>query len=485
MGQRKRVRYEGPLAETLRALAKNQPELFLVGGSVRDILLGRDLTDLDLATQAPLEMVARLITQLTGAKAVLIGREPKLVFRFNLDGVRLDLAQAEGGGLARDLARRDFTINAMAMRLCGETEKGFELIDPLNGVRDLAARRLRFVSGEVILADPARLIRLPRFMAELGFFPGPEDQALAARHAALLKKSAPERVQAELARMLEAPSCSPALGLMVETGLAGVVFPELSALDGLTQNAYHHKDALGHTLEMMERLEEIMADPSSIFPGQPTFFSRWLETPGRAISLKLAALLHDTGKPHCRRNDDGQVSFHGHEKTGARLAEEALARLKFPGAVAEPARFIVRHHMRPLSLFSERARLSPKAVYRFGRLAGALAPGLIIHAAADAAATRGPLSARDGGADAIASFFNELAQSLSRQETISRETQELISGRELMSHLGIPSSPLVGQLLEGLREARVLGLIHGRKEALDLAARLAARPEFLPPEPEE
>ena len=353
-------------------LAAAQGPVWLVGGSVRDLILGRDLADADLVTYENPEEIARLAAERLGVRPVKLGRGDKSVYRLPDRELMADVCPLTGGDIRQDLARRDLTVNALAVELTGGRIAG-EVIDVCGGLADLEARRARFVSEENVTADPVRLLRLFRFAAACGLVPDKDSLCLVEKHKGLIANSAGERVREELWGLFSQPGSAPQVRAMAEAGLLEAVFPELTPLKGCIQGDYHHLDVWGHTLEALSCLEEIISDERRLPPGRSREAAAWLGRPKNPARLKLAVLLHDLGKPATRSVEpDGRIRFIGHDKEGEVLAATVAGRLKMSAAGQRLVCFIVRHHLRPFLLRESWAagRLTPRGVYRLGRLAG-------------------------------------------------------------------------------------------------------------------
>jgi len=226
-------------------------------------VLGTEVSDIDLAATGPFEKTAGILAGAFRKKGILLGRPQKPTYRFVLPGLIVDLSPAEGGNIESDLRRRDLTINAMALELRpGEVR----IIDPWDGLGDLDNNVARFVSPEVVLADPLRLLRLFRFSADLGLIPHPDSLAVVKTHAALIKDVPGERIREELLKLLTVPNISPTVNTMLDCGLLMALMPELEPLRHCDQNHYHHLNVLDHSMLALSCLEEIMAEPGDYFP---------------------------------------------------------------------------------------------------------------------------------------------------------------------------------------------------------------------------
>ncbi|MDQ1681328.1 MAG: poly(A) polymerase, partial [Frankiaceae bacterium] len=328
-----------PVVDELgRRFAAAGHELYLVGGSVRDALLGRLGDDLDFTTDAHPDAVEALVTGWahatwsTGKRFGTIGAQ-RGDFRLEITTYRTESYANDsrkpdvqfGTSLDDDLLRRDFTVNAMAVAI---PERRF--VDPFGGLRDLAERVLRTpgTPEDSFDDDPLRMLRAARFASQLGFRVADEVVAAMTAMAERLRIVSAERIAAELNKLLLSPAPRVGLTLLVDTGIADVVLPELPALRLSIDPIHRHKDVYDHTLAVLERA-------ISLEPGEPD------------LTLRMAALLHDIGKPKTRRFEDaGGVSFHHHEVVGAKMARERLAILKYSREIIEAVAKLVELHLR-------------------------------------------------------------------------------------------------------------------------------------------
>lgn len=467
-------------SEPLRRLAARLPfspdlwpaPLALVGGAVRDALLGRERLplDLDLVTPAPaIELAGRLAKQL-GAGFAPLDPVHEIARVILADGTTLDFARQQGLTLESDLARRDFTINAIAYDL--DTGR---LVDPFGGCADLRDRQLRALSETNLRDDPLRLLRAYRQAAQLNFAIAPETRAFLVNCAPLLARVSAERVREELVYLLAAESGSDWFALVYEDGLLKDWLPELSAMEAIGPTAYHHLPLVEHTFEVLRQVDRVATEfgvsLDRSLSGQRS----------ERIAVKLAALLHDIAKPRTRRVDPltGKLlGFPGHDQLGAEMAERILERFKFSREEIRWVTTLVRHHLRPGQLA---ANYPPgdRAVYRLCRDLGALLPALLVLAQADRRATCGPLvSPMDQERATL--LTKELLDRFAAPDDPMAHTRPFVDGRVLMDALGLLPGPQIGRLLVALREAQAVGEVANSDEALDLARKLVLTVDAFP-----
>lgn len=447
------------------ALARSVPRgrLYLVGGLIRDCLLGRHPgSDIDLTVAGSALELGREAADRLAARLVVLSERDDTV-RLVRPDLSLDLTGFRRPDLTGDLRARDYTVNALAVDLSALAEGNPRLIDPTGGLADLAARRLVPADSDVLTADPLRVLRAYRLAAELGLTIPPATVRAMAAAAPGLRRIAGERLSAELNRLLQTPDSAPWLTAMARDKLLGFVLPEVAALAGQPQNRYHHLNALGHTLAALTALEGLLAEPPDWTTGQE------LDQPS-ALALKWAALYHDTGKPACHQPRPwGGTSFPGHNRESARLWNLAAQRLRLPNGLTRLAERLIEAHMRPLQILLA-DRITAKAVRRMIRAVDGRAVELGLLTLADSLATQGPQRAADfeERLNDLWQQVMDLGRAMDRQEL-----EPLLKGDELMAELGLFSGPLVGRLLDEIAAARLAGEITDRAEALELAARLA------------
>jgi len=462
-----------PLGAARAALA-GEPA-WLVGGAIRDRLLGREprRPDLDIIVDGDPEASARRLAR--AASAAVFGLSDAFG-GWRVVGPRqawqVDLTPLQGGSLQADLGARDLTVNAIAEPLAGGA-----LIDPHGGRDDLRARRLRMVAAEAFAADPLRTLRVVRLACLLGFEVEPATITAARRHAGAVAGVAGERVFAELRAIVTADAVLDGLALMDELGLTAVVLPELHALRGVGQNAYHHRDVHGHTLEVLEAVIALERDPAAWLgdelaaPVIALLSEPLADELTRAGGLRLGALLHDAAKPQTRVElAGGRVGFPHHDSAGVEVARAALTRLRASERLREHVAALARHHLR-LGFLVHEAPLDRRAVYRYLMACEPVAADVTLLSIADRRATRGRKAD-----EAIASHLT-LARALLTDALSWRDgppAEPLVRGDELARALDIEPGPRLGALLAAIAEARYAGEVATQAQAITLARRLTA-----------
>jgi poly(A) polymerase len=450
---------------------------WLVGGALRDRLLGRPTPDLDVVVDGDVRGAARRLGRGLGGASFELSDQFgawRIVARDR--GWQVDLTPLQGGSLEADLGARDLTVNAMA-----EPLSGGELVDPFGGARDLAERRLRMVSSAAFAADPLRTIRVARLATELRFEVEPATADAVRAHADGLGDVSPERVFAELRRIVAADDAVDGVILVDELGLTAAVLPELTELRGVEQTAYHHRGVHGHTLEVLQATIDIERDPSSALgaddlaePVQALLAEPLADQLTRGGALRFGALLHDVGKPQTRGvRDDGRVTFMGHDRLGQEMVRTICRRLRTSERLCRFLEAVTRHHLVLGFLVHERP-LDRRAVYRYLERTSPVEVEVTLLSVADRLATRGKNA--DRAIDAHLELAGELMPAA--LEWRRRGPPPVpVRGDELAEELGIDPGPELGRLLDQLAEATYAGEATDRQQAIDLARILRHNPE--------
>jgi poly(A) polymerase len=455
--------------DPLAAVATIQVQSWLVGGAVRDRLLGRPTADYDVVVAGDAKGVARdLARRVSGHPFEL--SEGFGAWRVVSRDRRwyVDVLPLAGEGIEADLARRDLTINAMA-----EALPDGALVDPFGGAQDLAERRLRMVTPDAFTADPQRSLRLVRLACELGFEVEPGTAARAAEAAPALAGVAAERVFAELKRIIVSDRAPAGLRLMEQLGITAVILPELSALRGIEQSAYHHLDVYEHTLAVLSQTMELERDPKTYLGPSAGAVNEFLSVGlanelTRWQALRLGALLHDIAKPLTRGvTPEGRVTFMGHDALGSELTRSILVRLRASERLAEHVAGLTRNHLR-LGFLVHEMPLSRRAVYRYLRQCAPVQVDVTVLSVADRLATRGR------NADAAIGAHLELAGQILEDalEWAERPPRVPIRGDELAAALGVAPGPELGAILAELEEATFTGEVTSSQEAISHAQEL-------------
>ena len=463
-----------PSVAAARTALEQQGPAWIVGGAIRDALLGEGVSDADLAVERGREEeAARAIARVAGGNAFRLSEEHATWRAIaSTDGWHVDVVALRAEDIEEDLRARDFTVNAIARPL-----EGGELMDPTGGLADAEARLLRAASEHAFRDDPIRLLRAPRLAAghDLALEPGTAELARAGSAGAA--DPAGERQFAELRGIVAGPRPLRGVELLDELELTAVVLPELEGLRGVVQNPNHHLDVYGHTIAVLEEwlgLERDMEGfAGELAPEIDAFLSEPLaDELNRRDALRFGALFHDVGKPETRSEGSGYVTFIGHDEVGARIIADIGRRLRISRKLSTHLQGLALHHLRLGFLIHQRP-LSRRAVYDYLVATEPVAADVTLLSVADRLAARGegPLASPE-----MVQAHLDLAKEMLRDGLVWHRDgppRPPLSGDDLARELGLEPGPELGRLLEELRAETFTGEISGRDEALERARQLA------------
>ncbi len=449
---------------------------FLVGGVVRDAILNRATSDVDIALIGDVRNIG---TDLAG---FLAGR--CVVLDSSRDMARVFVSSETGGGFVDlsplnrdiqfDLGFRDFTIDSMAVPISSslKDKSGFDLIDPTDGLVDLRAGVIRAVSWQALESDPLRLIRAVRLASQLDFKIDEKTTEWIRGRANLIWEVAPERIREELLKVISTSIPARALRILDDLDLLCGIIPELSGTKGVTQPKEHYWDVFNHSIETTEKLRLLLdrqlntnAHMDAIY--QRKYFEEEIsDGHSRTTMLVLASLLHDIGKPTTKSVErNGRVRFLGHANVGVDLTTKIMKRLRFSRRGIDFVSKIVEHHLRPGQLAAKGMIPTKRAIYRYYRDLGDVAVDTVYLNLADYLAAKGPIMDSDEWIKHCEIAWHILKF---QSETDAIQTSgRLIDGNDIMEILSITQGPDVGRLLEAVQEATASGEISSRDEALE------------------
>ncbi len=477
------------LERVAQFFVENKVQAYLVGGSVRDVLLHKPCTDWDIVTTGDAPTLSRkLANKLGGYYAHMHEKASRITVKQKEREIIFDIAPLRGRSIEADLRQRDFTINAIATPLPEVVRSFIEhtsllLIDPLSGEPDIAARLLRVVNDDVFKQDTLRMLRAIRFATRYNLSLDEHTKHLLQRDAALLLLAAPERVRAELYAILEpdgAPSC---LRMLDTYNLFTALFPEFIPARGMMQPGLHHWDVFEHSIETVAALEQLattlsltaeeiqekrldggrgdlVAIQALLHEAEQQGYFQYASMTSPV--MKFAALLHDIGKTTTQViHEDGKITFYGHPQAGVPLVQSIARRLSLSTQDSRLIRQIVANHMRPGQLSHD--SITQRAVRRYFVDLGPVGIPVALVSLADHLAMRGPEPLTDAWEHHLATVRLLLTRYIREREVTL--PPHLVQPEELMSKLNLEPGPIIGQLLEQIAEARADGIIQSKDDA--------------------
>jgi putative nucleotidyltransferase with HDIG domain len=480
-----------PILDRIRQALPPDTQIYLVGGAVRDLLLARSIHDFDFALpENALEISRNLADQLGGAYFVLdVDRQTARVIYSDEQGNRniLDFATYRGPDLESDLRDRDFTINALALDIHAPQA----LFDPLGGAADLHDKKLRACHPRTFSDDPVRVLRAIRMAAKLGLHIQPETREQMHQAIQGLANVSPERKRDEILQILGNPQPHTSIRALEMLGVLPYIFPELSDLVGVSQSPPHVKDVWNHTLDTLRVLEGILnllsfaPDPDatgSLMLGILSMrLGRYRENiqaylekdfvtdrPLKSL-LFLAALYHDIAKPQTRSVEEGgRIRYFNHDQLGAEIISKRAEALHLSNLETERLAQIIRHHMRPSLLSHQDNGPSKRAIYRFFRDTGEAGVDICLLSLADVWATYGTTLTQDRWEQQV-NTVRKLLEAWWENPQKQVNPAKIITGNDLIEKMNLSAGPIVGEILEGIREAQATGRIATREEAFQFA----------------
>lgn len=457
------------LARDLPMLNINIPFLpphrkaWLVGGAVRDFLRGETPFDLDIIVAENTHEYARELAFQLGTRAVELGKPPHCIYRITKEKRVFDIVNLNGKSIEEDLLKRDFSINAMAYDL-----SQCKLIDITNGRRDLLQKKIRMVSSTVFIEDPLRLLRAFRLAATFNFDIDRQAQTTITQQVNLINKSAAERIQAELCKIFDSTNTAMTIKAMDRTGLLEQIFPEVTHLKNVHGANSDAPNPYAHTVSALTCLEELLHLPKK----SPQFSGGCSGTPLRIRHpglLKLAALLHDIGRPHLPPPASGhRQQDEAGSKKGAEMADKIIQRLAFSNHQRHYITFIIGHQHCPSYLLTpyEPHGINIKSAVKFFRMAKKYTPDILLHAVAKLIA---PLNCRRQDLTATSQLMRNAENILNcyyNDFIPASKHPPLITGRDLITIFKLPPSPLFKTVLSTIEEARLCGHLTNKADAI-------------------
>ena len=452
--------------------------VYIVGGAVRDLLMTdkREHTiDWDFAVEKNTLSIAKALALKLGATFILLDKKNKIarvIHKTKKRYYELDFAEFRGRTLREDLKRRDFTLNTVCFNIDSLEQKKFSrqnIVDYFGGIDDIKKREIKVTRKDNIADDPLRILRGFVFCLQFGFKFNVQTSRVIKKEISALSRVAVERVVCELIKIFSAPKSYPGVIQMDDWGVWDIIFPEIKLLRDLDQGEFHHLDGWKHSLETVKQLEKLIVQIEKHIPKK--YVSSVTKYLAEEISckrprlwlLKLAALMHDIGKPQTRTESlEGRVHFYTHERVGAKIVEDIGKRLKLSSKEDKILSRMVRYHLRAGQLVNRFP--SKRAKFRFFRDTKEDAVAIILLTIADRRAMQGRLSKKKQFIFLEAELFKMIADFF-RTLPVKKKAVMLLDGSAVMRLLKIPPGPMVGEWLKELEEAQAIGTISTRKQA--------------------
>jgi len=461
------------LTSLQQLLSLTSDSIYLVGGSVRDLLITNQLfKDIDLMMPAGSESVARSFADAINGSFFFLDEERRItrvIQQTDEATLQFDFTNFEGADLTADLGRRDFTMNAMALDLREFVRTGSldTVVDLFNGRDDVQNKLIRITKPGVLDKDPLRLLRAVRFAATLGFIIESGTQEQIRSRAALINQSAPERIRDEFFQILSQRGAGSYLSLLDSLGLLPQLLPELETLRGFAPGRYHVYDVRTHSIKATEHVDSVLDDLPNIAPDYAHRVLEHLDEPleqlvSRKAALRFACLLHDIAKPETFTEENGRIHFYHHDGIGAEKAKETCRRFRLSRDTEVLVAGVIRQHMRLFNL-SAPGGPSKNALYRYCRDMRHGLPESLILAQADARATfdimpKEQFTDTERPMAAVLAYYYE--------KFLKAEAKPLVTGRDLIAR-GFTPGPRFREILDDIREQQAAGTLQDRKDALD------------------
>ena len=463
-----------PRIRQIISLAREENiELYLVGGALRDLFLGQrgECFDFDFVVGKKVFTFARKFSRLHKLSFVVLDKEEGTYRVVEKKGGRIlnfDFNLLKGKAIDEDLAQRDFTINSLAVNLTAKNH--FKLIDKCNSRLDLRKKTIRSLNAKIITADPLRMLRAFRFVAQLGFRVEPRTYSWIRLNRRLINNVSFERVTEELFKIFSSPFSFAAIKLMDKSRLIDEIIPSITATRGVYQGRFHHLDVWRHSLLTLQKFENLLERKLKANKDIHDYLNAPLSgSRNKLFILKLACILHDIGKPQAKKRKGAKTIFYEHEKIGRDLAEDISRRLKFSSKERELLKKLIFWHLRPGYLADTR-KPSERGMHRFFRDTDPDGEGVILLSLDDWRATRGPLTDEKKRRRHERIMLNLIDRYFLQKK--QKPLPKLIDGYQIMAKFALSPSPFIGKIIKKIKEEQALGNISTKKEALQLAKKI-------------
>lgn len=434
--------------------------VYFVGGAIRDILNDKkDITDIDIVVDEPLEIIKEL-KKITKFTTVVLDQDFG-VYRiyFPEKEIYIDLSKIQGKNIFEDLERRDFSINAIAVRWL---KNSFQLIDPFDGIKDIDKRIIKTIKRKNLIDDPLRIIRAFRFNAELGFEIENRTLSFIRELKFLINKSAPERIKFELSKIFQTNQSHKTIRFMYECGIIQEIFPFLSSYKDFFSGKRHVYDLWEHSLKTLENIEKFTLNKNYPFDFDDKLFYMETEKEFNYLTiLKISALLHDVGKLFAYDDKGDKITFYRHEIYGADYLSNLLVEKRFSKDTVEAIVKIIRYHMYPFHLvISNNKNLSPRIYLRLKKDLDELVPFVFLLFIADISATNMDRETKSMIEESV-KMYNKYLE----MKGNDIKYKPLLDGNDVKRILNLQEGPEIGKIIQRLREAQLNGMLHTKEDA--------------------
>jgi poly(A) polymerase len=452
---------------------------YLVGGFVRNYYLDKSTADVDIAVKGKsLDILRKIAAEADGKYVLLdeVNKVVRIVFTDDASCNQIDITLF-GDTIESDLARRDFSVNAMAVRLEDFIHNSTNPVDPFSGMSDLRKKKIRAVNDCIFINDPARLLRAVRLAAELKFSIAPGTVKLIKANSGLVRAVAGERIRDELVKIVNLEGAAEHLQYLDRLGLLCQMIPEIRKMKRVKQPREHYWDVYRHSLQTVQAVESLLYQGKVLFLDRkirvPVFntvavkehFSEEISSSStRSTLLKIGALFHDIAKPQTKKKEKtGRIRFIGHPQQGADISADILKRLRFSNKEINIVEKLVYYHLRPVQL-SNTGLPTERAIYRFFKKAGNDAHDILLLALADYLAAKGPdIDAADWKNHKI--LIEYILMEHKTQIKIANP-EKLIDGHDIMTVFDLTPGPLIGKLLDSVHEFQAMGKVVTQEDAI-------------------
>ncbi len=446
-------------------------ETYLVGGFLRDLLLKGEHTklDFDFAVEKKAVEFAKEFAKNSNGKVVVLDkvlRNIRVVIKKKNKFLNYDFAKFRDKDLKGDLEKRDFTINTLTVDI--KKYPRLKIKDHCDGLEDLRKKRIRCVSKNSFKDDPLRILRAFSLQALYNLKITKDTEVLIKKHRTKLKRVAPERITEELFKVFSASKSYKTVNKMDELGVLERLFTQIKKAKGVNQGGYHHLDVWKHSLESLRCFENLYTRKLKKHPEIVSYLEEKVgQNRSRYQLIKFSCLFHDIGKPKAKLRKDKRTLFYGHERIGRDITEKICNKLRLSVKETAFIKKLIFMHLRP-GYLADTKHPTPKAVYRYFRDANQEAVAVLLLSLSDWRATRGPLTSEKRRRSHEKIMISLVDEYFARKK--KKPLKKLVSGNDIMKKLKIEPSPLVGKILNQIREQQELDKIKTKKQALKLAS---------------